>query len=179
MLNVPPTWAALALSGRQRSHIGFRSSTPSLWLQRWFRLMFLEIPVLVYVSGYARRQCQGRDVARCLESLNWLAGRRDQSLEHEGTRPGATQVLFKQEVHARVRKLVDERCDRASAIPLALAATRELLVSRSVWGPDGNAIWRTSPQSSWCLSLRHLLGALVFTMSCLKARATARRICRA
>ena len=61
-----------------------------------------------------------------LESLNWLAGRRDQS-EHEGTRPGATQGLFKQEVHARVRKMVRERCSRASAIPLPQAAFRELL----------------------------------------------------
>ena len=40
------------------------------------------------------RQCQERDGARCLESLNWLAGRRDGSLEYEGTRLGATQVLF-------------------------------------------------------------------------------------
>ena len=81
-----------------------------------------------------RRQCQERDVARCLESLNWLAGR-DRSVEHERTKPGATQVLFKQEVQARVRKLVYERCNRASAIHLPQAAFRELLGFRSVYGP--------------------------------------------
>ena len=48
----------------------------------------------------SRRQCQERDVARCLESLNWLAVRRDRSLEYEGTKPGATRVLLKQEVQA-------------------------------------------------------------------------------
>ena len=37
------------------------------------------------------RQCQERDVVRCLESRNWLAGRRGRSVEHEGTKPGATQ----------------------------------------------------------------------------------------
>ena len=83
------------------------------------------------------RQRQERDVVRCLESLNWLAGRRDQS-EHEGTKPGATQLLFKQEVQARVRKLVCGRCSGASAIPLSHAAFRELLGSRSVHGPDEN-----------------------------------------
>ena len=61
-----------------------------------------------------------------------------QSLEHEGTRPGATQVLFKQEVHAQVRKLVHERCSRASAIPLPHAAFRQLRGSHSVYGPDEN-----------------------------------------
>ena len=45
----------------------------------------------------------------CLESLKFLAGRRDRSVEHEGTKPGATQLFFKQEVQARVRKLVYER----------------------------------------------------------------------
>ena len=85
-----------------------------------------------------RRQCQERDVARCLESLNWLAGRRDRSLEHEGTKPGATQVLLSQEVQARVRKLVHERCSRTSAIPLPQAAFRELLGSHSVYGPGEN-----------------------------------------
>ena len=85
-----------------------------------------------------RRQCQEHDVVRCLESLNWLAGRRDQSLEHECTRPGATQFHFKQEVLTRVRKLVHERCSRASAVPLPQAAFRELLGSHSVYGPDEN-----------------------------------------
>ena len=51
VLSNPPT--ALAPSGRPRSNIGFRSSTLSLRFQRWFRLMSLEIPVLVYVSGCA------------------------------------------------------------------------------------------------------------------------------
>ena len=83
-----------------------------------------------------RRQCQERDVARCLESLNWLAGRLDRSFDHEGTKPGATQVLLKQEVQARVRKLAHDRCSRASAIPLPQAAFRELLGSHSVYGPD-------------------------------------------
>ena len=49
---------------------------------------------------------------------------------------GATQVLLKREVQARVRKLVHERCSGASAIPLPQAAFRELLGSRSVYGPD-------------------------------------------
>ena len=75
-------------------------------------------------------------MVRCLESLNWLAGRRDRSVEHEGTKQGATQLLLKQEVQVRVRKLVYERCDRASAIPLAQAVFEELLGSRSVYGPD-------------------------------------------
>ena len=117
-------------SAEQPSHPG---STGPKWAaeeQHWVPLFntIPEVPTLVssHVSRNScarlrqricRRQCQERDVARCLESLNWLAGRRDQSLEHEGTRPGATQVLFKQEVHARVRKLVHERCSRASAIP--------------------------------------------------------------
>ena len=85
-----------------------------------------------------RRQCQERDVVRCLESLNWLAGRRDRSVEHEGTKLGATQSLFKQEVQARVRKLLYQRCNRAFAIPLPQAAGRELLGSRSLYGPDEN-----------------------------------------
>ena len=75
-------------------------------------------------------------MVRCVESLNWLAGRRDRSVEHEGTKPGATRLLFEQEVQARVRKLEYERCNRASAIPLPQAAFRELLGSRSVYGPD-------------------------------------------
>ena len=68
---------------------------------------------------------------RSIESLNWFAGRRNRSVEHEGTKPGATQLLFKQEVQARFRQLVYERCNRAPAIPLSQAAFRELLGSRS------------------------------------------------
>ena len=45
--------------------------------------------------------------------------------------------------------------------------------------PTRMAIWRTSLLSSWCLFRKHLLGALVSTMLCLKARATNWRICRA
>ena len=85
-----------------------------------------------------RRQCQEHDVARCLESPNWLAGRRDRSLEHEGTKRGATQILLKYKVQARVRKLVHERCSRASAFPLPQA------------DPMRMAIWQTSPLSSSC-----------------------------
>ena len=47
-----------------------------------------------------------------------------------------TGFLFKQEAHARVRKLVDERSERSPAIPLLQAAFRELLGSPSVYGPD-------------------------------------------
>ena len=111
-----------------------------------------------------RKHCRERDVVRCFEYLNWLAGR-------------TTQFLLQQEVHARVRKLVDERCDRASAIPLPQAAFRELLGSRSVYGPDGNS--NLANFSTWCLSLSHFLGAVVSAMSCLRARATTWRICRA
>ena len=53
-----------------------------------------------------RKHCRERDVVRCFESLNWLAGRRDCYSEHDESEPGATQFLFKQEAHARVRKLV-------------------------------------------------------------------------
>ena len=85
-----------------------------------------------------RKHCRERHVVRCFESLNWLAGHRDGCAEHDGSEPGATQFLFKQEVHARGRKPVNERCDRASAIPLSQAAFRELLGCRSVYGPDEN-----------------------------------------
>ena len=79
-----------------------------------------------------RRQCQGRDVVRCLESLNWLAGRRDRSLEHEGN------------------EFSNKRCRREFGswytngpveLPRSLftkAAFRELLGSHSVYGPDEN-----------------------------------------
>ena len=77
-------------------------------------------------------------MVRCSESLNWLAGRRDCFSEHDEWEPGATQFLFKKEAHARVRKLVKERSERAPAIPLPHAAFRELLGSRSVCGPDEN-----------------------------------------
>ena len=77
-------------------------------------------------------------MVRCLESLNWLAGRRERFSEHDGSEPGACQLLFKQEAHARVEKRVNERSERASAIPLLQAAFRELLGSRSVYGPDEN-----------------------------------------
>ena len=107
-----------------RSNIGFRSLTLSLRFQRWFRLMFLEIPVLVYVSGCAEGNAKNV-TSRAVLNLG-------------GTKQSATQVLLKQEVQVRVRKLVYERCSRASAIPLPQAAFRELLGSRSVYGPDEN-----------------------------------------
>ena len=77
-------------------------------------------------------------MVRCLESLSWLAGRRDCFSEHAGSEPGASQLLFKQEAHAQVRKLVNERSERAPAIPLPQAAFRELLGSSSVDGSDEN-----------------------------------------
>ena len=43
--------------------------------------------------------------------------------------PGSTEFLFTQEVHARVRKLVNERCERGSSIVLPQAAFRELSFS--------------------------------------------------
>ena len=58
--------------------------------------------------------------------------------EHEGTRPGATHLLFTQEARPRVRKFVDERNERAPAIPLLQGTFRELLGSRSVYGPHEN-----------------------------------------
>ena len=138
MLSNPPTRQHWPQSGRLRSNIGFRSSTLSLRYQRWFLSHVPRNSCARLRQRMCRRQCQEREVARCLESLNWLAGRRDRSLEHEGTKPGATQVLLKQEVQARVRELVHERCSRASAIPLPLAAFRELPGSQSVCGPDEN-----------------------------------------
>ena len=105
-----------------------------------------------------RRQCQERDVALCLESLNWLAGRRDRSLEHEGTKPGATQIQHKQEVHARVRKLVQERCSRASAIPLHQATFSSCWDLIRCTDPMRMAIWQTSPLSlSGCPRLCHVV----------------------
>ena len=88
-------------SAEEPSDLG---STGAKWAaeeQHWVP-HFNTFPV-VYVS-VGRRQCQERDVVRCFESLTWLAGRRDRSVEHEGTKPGVTQLLFKQEVQARVRK---------------------------------------------------------------------------
>ena len=47
-------------------------------------------------------------MVRCFESLNWLAGRRDHCADRDRPEPGTTQFLFQQEVHARVRKLVND-----------------------------------------------------------------------
>ena len=111
-------------------------------------------------------------MVRCLESLNWLAGRRERFSEHDGSEPGACQLLFKQEAHAQVEKRVNERSERASAIPLLQAAFRELLGSRSVYGPDENGNLANFSTVKLVSLLETLLGALVSTMMCLEARAT-------
>ena len=86
-----------------------------------------------------RRQCEERDVVRCLESLNWLAGRRDRSVGKRGNGTGCDPVTFQRRgAGVELVKLVYERCNLASAIPLPQAALRELLGSRSVCGPDEN-----------------------------------------
>ena len=76
-------------------------------------------------------------MVRCFESLNSLAGRRDCCIEHDGSEPGATQFLFKQEVHARVRKVVNDVTEPPRSL-FPKAAFRELLGSRSVHVPDDN-----------------------------------------
>ena len=95
-------------SAEQASDSGRSGSKWAAEQQHWVPLFktFPEVPM--WVSSHVfrnscaglrqrmcRRQCQERDVERCLESLDWLAGCRDQSFEHKGTNPGATQVLFK------------------------------------------------------------------------------------
>ena len=176
-MNNPPTRAALARSGRPRSNIGFRSSTLSLMFRRWFRLMSVEIPVLVYVSGCA----EGNNVtsARCLESLNWVGLAVVIDLSKTKARDWVPHKFFS-----------NKRCRREFGswyMNGAVEPPRSLfpkLPFESCWDlircadPTRMAIWQTSPLSSTCLFQIRFLDAFVSVMF-LRACATLWRIFRA
>ena len=129
---------------------GRDGSDPMAWLSQFLMEFDMGSKEKCSSTRMCRRQCQECDVARCLESLKWLA----------------SVVINLSDTKARVRKLVDERCGRASAIPLPQAAFRELLGSHSVHGPDGNGNLANFSTVE-LVSLPHsLLDALVSVMLC-------------